>query len=127
MTDRSVQRAGVAAPHTRAVVVSWVVVAVIGVVIGVLVVQAFRLLGGDLASAALGVKLFLALSFVALLVGLLAIFDLVYLLGTHQHVVFQPLVPEEQRARPAWFQIAARFGPVVTVALGIVAGYTVFT
>jgi hypothetical protein len=99
----------------------------VAALVATLVIQAFYLVGGDLARAGLGARLFLGLSFVALLVGLFAVFDLVYLLSAKQHLVFRPIGPEAQRTHSPWFQLVARFGPVITVALGILAGYTVFT
>ena len=79
--------------HPRAVAVSTVIVLLVAALAGFAVLRAFQFLGGSLSAAGFGVWLFLALSFVSLLAGLFAVFDLVYLLGTGYHLLFRPLRP----------------------------------
>jgi hypothetical protein len=90
------------------------------------VLQAFQFLGGRLSAAGFGALLFLGLSFVSLLAGLFAVFDLAYLLMTGNHLVFRPFGPR-RRPSPAWLPLVALWGPLVAIVLGIVSGYTVFT
>jgi hypothetical protein len=108
--------------HPRVVAVSTVIVLLVAALAGFAVLSAFQFLGGSLSAAGFGVWLFLALSFVSLLAGLFATFDLVYLLGTGNHLLFRPFQPGSGQA-PAWLG----WLPLVATVLGIVAGYTIFT
>ncbi len=108
--------------HPRAVTVSWVIVLLVAAIVGFGVLKAFELLGGSVSRSGFGALLFLALSFVSLLGGLFAVFDLVYLLSTGNHLLFRPL-PGRTGPAPTWLG----WLPLVTTVLGILSGYTVFT
>jgi hypothetical protein len=50
----------------------------------------------------------------------------VYQLGTGEHLHFSPIAHSTENEHPLFGGVVCTWGPVVTVALGIVIGYTVF-
>jgi hypothetical protein len=59
------------------------------------------------------------MSAIALCAALCALWDLVFLLSTGRHLVLKPPVSPPRTGIVVWL-------PVLTIALGVVAGYTVF-